>query len=303
MKQLVVLSGKGGTGKTSFTAALARLAPRVLIADADVDAPNLHLLLRARHERQGRTEFLGGLQVVLDEAACTGCGECTRVCRFEAVEMVASGLSWLPRFDPFACEGCGFGARVCPTRAITMSRRVAGTIHVSDTEVGPLVHARLRVAEENSGRLVSEVRRLAVEVARAEGRELILVDGPPGIGCPAIASLSGADAVLLVTEPTVAGLADLERVVQLAAHFRVPTAVVLNKADLWPPAEPAVRGLCSAHDLLFLGGVPYDTAFHKAARVGRTVVETGPAALVGRLLALWEDVRAFLGRAGERRVA
>jgi MinD superfamily P-loop ATPase len=303
MKQLVVLSGKGGTGKTSFTAALARLAPRVLVADADVDAPNLHLLLRARHERQGTTEFLGGLQVVVDEAACNGCGECARVCRFGAVELVASESSCLPRFDRFACEGCGFCARICPTRAITMSRRVAGTIHISDTEIGPLVHARLRVAEENSGRLVSEVRRLAAELARAEGRELILVDGPPGIGCPAIASLSGADAVLLVTEPTAAGLADLERVVQLASHFRIPAAVVLNKADLWPAAEPAVRGLCSAHGLPFLGGVPYDPAFHEAARIGRTVVEAGPPALVGRLLALWEDVRAFLAGAGERRVA
>jgi MinD superfamily P-loop ATPase len=302
MKQLVVLSGKGGTGKTSLTAALARLAPRVLVADADVDAPNLHLLLRVTHERQGTPEFLGGLQVVLDAAACTGCGECARVCRFEAVDM-ASGAHCLPRFDPFACEGCGFCARVCPPQAITMVRRVAGTIHVSETEVGPLVHARLRVAEENSGRLVSEVRRLAVELARAEERELVLVDGPPGIGCPAIASLAGADAVLLVTEPTVAGLADLERVAQLAAHFRIPAAVVLNKADLWPPAEPAVRGLCSARGLPFLGGVPYDPAFHEAARAGRTAVDAGPPALVGRMLALSEDVRAFLGRAGERRVA
>jgi MinD superfamily P-loop ATPase len=303
MKQLVVLSGKGGTGKTSFTAALAHLAPRVLIADADVDAPNLHLLLRARHERDGTREFLGGFQVVLDEAACNGCGECARVCRFGAVELVASEVSWLPHFDPFACEGCGFCARVCPTRAITMKRRVAGTIHISDTEVGPLVHARLRVAEENSGRLVSEVRRLAVELAQAEGRDLILVDGPPGVGCPAIASLSGADAVLLVTEPTAAGLADLERVVRLCAHFRVPAAVVLNKADLWPPAEAAVSELCRDKDLPYLGGIPYDAAFHAAARAGRTVIDSADPLLLGRMLGLWEDIRAFLAGAGERRVA
>jgi len=303
MKQLVVLSGKGGTGKTSFTAALARLAPHVLVADADVDAPNLHLLLRARQERDGIREFLGGLQVVLDEATCNGCGECVRVCRFGAVELVASEVRWLPRFDPFACEGCGFCAQVCPTRAISMSRRVAGTIHVSDTEVGPLVHARLRVAEENSGRLVSEVRRLAIELAQAEGRELILVDGPPGIGCPAIASLSGADAVLLVTEPTTAGLADLERVVQLVAHFRIPAAVVLNKSDLWPPAEAAVRELCRDRGLPYLGGIPYDPAFHAAARAGRTVIDTAEPLLLGRMLALWEDVRAFVAATGERRVA
>lgn len=303
MKQLVVLSGKGGTGKTSFTAALARLAPRVLVADADVDAPNLHLLLRARQERDGTREFLGGLQVVLDEAACSGCGECARVCRFGAVELVAPEVKWLPRFDPFACEGCGFCARVCPTRAIAMRRRVAGTIHVSDTEVGPLVHARLRVAEENSGKLVSEVRRLAVELARAEGRELILVDGPPGIGCPAIASLSGADAALLVTEPTSAGLADLERVVQLTAHFRVPAAVVLNKSDLWPPAEATLRELCAARGLPYLGGVAYDPAFHAAARAGHTVIDVAEPLLLGRMLALWEDVHTFLAAAGEKRVA
>jgi MinD superfamily P-loop ATPase len=303
VNQLTVLSGKGGTGKTSFTAALARLAPRALVADADVDAPNLHLLLRARRERHGSREFLGGHEVVLDDGPCTGCGECARVCRFGAVELVGSEPGRLPRFDPFACEGCGLCAHICPTRAITMRQRIAGTILVSDTEAGPLVHARLRVGEANSGKLVSEVRRLAAEVARLEGRSLVLTDGPPGIGCPAIASLSGADAVLLVTEPTPAGLADLERVVQLAAHFRIPAAVVLNKADLWPPAEAEVRELCSAHEILFLGGVPYDPAFHAAARTGGTVVEAGGPWLVGRMLTLWEEVSAFLAEAQEERTA
>jgi MinD superfamily P-loop ATPase len=303
MRQLVVLSGKGGTGKTSFTAALARFAPRVLVADADVDAPNLHLLLRATRQRGEGTEFPGGLEVGLDEAACNGCGECARVCRFDAVEMVDRGATVVPRFDPFACEGCGFCARVCPTGAITMNRRVAGAIYVSDTEVGPLVHARLRVAEENSGRLVSEVRRRAVEVADAEQRELILVDGPPGIGCPAIASLTGADAALLVTEPTASGLADLRRVVELCAHFRVPAAVVLNKADLWPPAEEELAQLCAARGLPYLGGVAYDPAFHTAARAGRTVVDTAGPPLLGRLLALWEEVRDFLADSAARRVA
>lgn len=303
MKQLVVLSGKGGTGKTSFTAALARLASSVVIADADVDAPNLHLLLRTRRERGGVRDFTGGLEVRIDESACTGCAECVRVCRFDAVELDAADLAWVARVDPFACEGCGFCARVCPTGAITMVRRTAGTVHVSDTAAGPLVHARLRVAEENSGRLVSEVRRLAVEIAEAEGRELILVDGPPGIGCPAISSLTGADAVLLVTEPTAAGVADLERVAGLAAHFHIPAAVVLNKADLWPPAEGAVEELCAANGLQFLGTVPYDPAFHAAARAGRTVVDVGSPVLVGRLLALYEDVVRFLEASVQRRVA
>jgi len=303
MRQLVVLSGKGGTGKTSFTAALARLAPGVLVADADVDAPNLHLLLQSRSERDQVREFPGGLEVELDTDACNGCGECARVCRFDAVELQGVGVDARPRFDPFACEGCGFCARVCPTGAIAMRRRVAGTIHVSDTRCGPLVRAELRVAEENSGRLVAEVRRLAAEVAADAGRDLILVDGPPGVGCPAIASLSGADAVLLVTEPTAAGLADLERVVELAAHFDVPTAVVLNKADLFPPADAAVAELCARRGLTYLGGVPYDPAFHAAARAGATVVDVGSPALAGRLLRLWEDVRAFLDAAAARRVA
>ena len=298
MTQLTILSGKGGTGKTSFTAALARLAPRVLVADADVDAPNLHLLLRGGREREAAREFAGGLDVTVDEGSCNGCGECVRVCRFGAVETDGDGTA---RIDPFACEGCGFCARVCPAGAITTARRIAGTIHVSDTEVGPLVHARLRVAEENSGKLVAEVRRLAAELARAENRGLILVDGPPGVGCPAISSLSGTDAVLIVTEPTPAGIADLERVADLAAHFGVPAAVVLNKAGLWPPAEDDVERVCEARGLPFLGRVPYDTAFHEAARAGRTVVDRGSPALVGRLVALWEDVQAFAGAAAEGR--
>lgn len=302
MRQLVVLSGKGGTGKTSFTAALARIAPRVLVADADVDAPNLHLLLRARCERHVAREFAGGLAVELDESACNACGECLRVCRFEAVELVASSTGTVARFDPFACEGCGFCARVCPTGAIAMRRRVAGTIQVCDTEVGPLVRADLRVAEENSGRLVAEVRRLAVEIAAAEQRDLILVDGPPGVGCPAIASMTGADGLLMVTEPTPAGLADLERVLELAAHFRIPAAVVLNKADLYPPAEAELVELCAARGVAYLGSIPYDPAFHAAARAGRTIIDAASPMLAGRFLQLWEDLRAFLDGATGRQV-
>jgi MinD superfamily P-loop ATPase len=303
MRQLVVLSGKGGTGKTSFTASLARLAPAVVVADADVDAPNLHLLLRAGRERPGTREFAGGLSVDLDDTACNGCGECARVCRFAAVEMSDTVNGPRPRVDHFACEGCGLCARICQLGAISMRRRVAGSIRICDTDVGPLVHARLNVAEENSGRLVSEVRRLAANVARAEGRDLVLVDGPPGVGCPAIASLSGADAALLVTEPTPAGLADLGRVVDLAAHFGIPTAVVLNKADLWPPAEAPLVDLCSSRSLPYLGAVPYDPAFHAAARVGRAAVEVCSPVLAGRLLTLWEDVVAFLDDVVQARVA
>lgn len=294
MKQLVVLSGKGGTGKTSFTAALARLAPRVLIADADVDAPNLHLLLRTQRVRPGTRAFAGGLAVQLDEGICDGCGVCVRACRFAAVAL-AEDASIRPtvRFDEFMCEGCGLCARVCPAGALTMRRRVAGMIEVCDTEVGPLVRADLRVAEENSGRLVAEVRRVAVEVADAEGRDLILVDGPPGVACPAIASMTGADATLLVTEPTPSGLADLTRVVDLAAHFRLPAAVVLNKADLYPPAEAGVIALCSERGLAYLGAVPYDRAFHGAARAGRTVLDVGAPQVAARMQQLWRDVSAF----------
>lgn len=303
MKQLVVLSGKGGTGKTSFTAALARLAPGVVVADADVDAPNLHLLLRGHGERGEARDFVGGLEVEIDEALCSGCGACADACRFEAIELGEENLSWVARIDPFACEGCGVCARVCPTNALSMRRRIAGSIHVTETDVGPLVHARLRVAEENSGKLVGEVRKLAVEVAGGEGRELVLVDGPPGVGCPAIAALAGADAALLVTEPTPAGLADVERVADLLDHFRIPAAMVLNKADLWPPAEHAVRELCAARGMAFLGCVSYDPAFHAAARAGRTVVDIGSPVLMGRFLALWEDVYAFLAGSRERSVA
>jgi MinD superfamily P-loop ATPase len=304
MKQLAVLSGKGGTGKTSFTAVLARLASRVVVADADVDAPNLHLLLRAVGERGDAREFPGRFEMVPDPEACNGCGECERLCRFGAIalEPCDDGIA-RPRIDELACEGCGLCSHACPAGAIGTRRRVAGTIRVLDTEVGPLIHARLRVAEENSGKLVSEVRRLAVEVAREEERGLVLVDGPPGVGCPAIAALTGADAALLVTEPTPAGLHDLGRAARLAAHFRIPAAVVLNKADLYPPAERELRAYCDEVGLAYLGSVPYSPAFHAAARAGRTVAEMGEPMVAGRMLRLHEDVSGFLAEACTSRVA
>jgi MinD superfamily P-loop ATPase len=304
VRQLVVLSGKGGTGKTSFTAVLARLAPRVVVADADVDAPNLHLLLRPTGERGEAHEFPGRLETIHDPSACCGCGECAALCRFGAIslERDVEGAEH-PRFDELACEGCGLCSHVCPTGAIQMQRRVAGTIRVFGTEAGPLVHARLKVAEENSGKLVTEVRRLAEEIAREEERELVLVDGPPGVGCPAIASLTGADATLLVTEPTPAGLHDLGRAARLAAHFGIPAAVVLNKADLYPPWEKELRGFCREVGLTYLGSVPYSPAFHAAARAGRTVVEMGDPVVAGRMLRLHEDVSEFLAASSESRVA
>ena len=233
MREFVVVSGKGGTGKTSLTASFAVLAGRSVVADCDVDAADLHLVLSPRVKLSGA--FRAGHVAVIDAARCTACALCERTCRFDAVKRDAEGAG-RPRFaiDPTACEGCGVCVRLCPERAIDFPERLSGEWYVSDTRCGPMVHARLGVAAENSGKLVWLVREKAREIAAREGHDLVLVDGPPGIGCPVIASLTGASAALVVTEPTLSGEHDMERVLQVARHFKVPAAVCVNKWDLNP---------------------------------------------------------------------
>jgi MinD superfamily P-loop ATPase len=299
MKEVLVLSGKGGTGKTSILGSFAAIARNKVLADCDVDAADLHLLLDPKTREE--EEFMGGEVAVIDEKKCTGCGLCEKLCRFEAIARsnpeageTEAGEPFF-RVDPVACEGCGFCARVCLAEAIAMREQRAGTSFVSETRFGPLVHARLGVAREHSGKLVARVRRRAREIAERETRDLILIDGPPGIGCPVISSVSGVNLVLLVTEPTLSGIHDLERVLGVLEHFGVRGVVCVNKCDINEENTYMIEKFCLERRVSVLGRIPYDDAFTDAMVRGKPLVEhsRGKAALA--VEALWNDLSRSLG--------
>jgi MinD superfamily P-loop ATPase len=272
IKELVVISGKGGTGKTSLTASFAVLARSAVVVDCDVDAADLHLVL-APQVRE-RHEFRCGHEAVIRPADCIGCGACLAHCRFGAVKMGRSGTGDLTfSIDPASCEGCGVCVRFCPTRAIDFPERLSGEWMISQTRCGPMVHARLGVAAENSGKLVSTVRREARRIAEQDGHSLLMVDGPPGIGCPVIASVTGASLVLIVTEPTVSGEHDLERVLALARHFDVPAAICVNKWDINPEMTERIERKAQQAGARVVGRVRYDRAVTDAQMQQRAVVE------------------------------
>jgi MinD superfamily P-loop ATPase len=289
LKQLVVVSGKGGTGKTVFSASLAALAGRVALADVDVDAANLHLLLRP--EVLERHEFVGGKKARVDERGCTACGRCLPVCRFDAISEDRSGRAVI---DLLACEGCGLCARVCDVAAIAMEPCVSGEWFVSRTRFGPFVHARLGIAQENSGKLVTEVRKRARQIGEGEGRELLIMDGSPGIGCPVIASLSGTDLALIVTEPTPSGVHDMERVVELARHFKIEAVCAVNKFDLNPANTERTASWCAAEGIPLVGRIPFDEAVIESVRRGLPLVEGSDGPAARGLRALWGRLREHL---------
>ncbi|HPA48236.1 MAG TPA: ATP-binding protein [bacterium] len=284
MKQITVISGKGGTGKTSFVAAFAGLAENAVLADCDVDAADLHLIFNPTVlETQ---EFMSGYQVRFDPEKCSACGECVPVCRFRAVTLHDDSL--LPLFDPFACEGCGCCVDICPTGALILEDRKSGEMYVSDTRFGPMVHARLDVGESSSGKLVSMVRTRSREIAEQEHRDLILIDGSPGVGCPVIASLNGVDTALIVTEPTVSGLHDLQRVTELCRHFQIPTSVIVNKFDLNAEMASQIESYSDGQDMICLGRIAFDPLFVKSMAASKTVVEfAGQSKTAERLQAIW----------------
>jgi MinD superfamily P-loop ATPase len=272
MKELVVISGKGGTGKTSVAASFAVLADRPVVADCDVDAADLHLVLSPRIKESH--EFRSGREAVIREADCTGCGVCLSHCRFDAVKAGGSPSGEM-RFsiDPISCEGCGVCVRFCPEGAIDFPERLCGEWMISETRCGPMVHARLGVAAENSGKLVSTVRREARRIAGEQGRSLIIVDGPPGIGCPVIASVTGATQVLVVTEPTVSGEHDLVRVLALARHFGIPASVCVNKWDINPEMTARIEDGARKAGALTAGRIRYDRSVTLAQMQGKAAVE------------------------------
>lgn len=266
IREIVIVSGKGGTGKTSLAAAFAALAKNGILCDADVDAADLHLLMQP--EVKERTDFMGGSKAVINPDLCTGCGTCRTLCRFDAI-------SDRYEVDPIRCEGCGVCVDFCPEQAIDFPVQRCGEWYISATRFGPMVHARLGIAEENSGRLVSLVRKETRQLAEERGLELILTDGPPGIGCPVIAAIGGATALVIVVEPTVSGIHDMERVVDLAAHFRVPGMVIVNKYDLNIEMTETIEQLAVQRNLVVLGRVPFDPVFTRSMVQGQTLFEYG----------------------------
>ncbi len=282
MRELVVLSGKGGTGKTSLTAALAFFGKNMALCDADVDAADLHLLMAPMIRR--RADFKGGGVAVIDPDRCTACGRCLELCRYGAISAHFE-------VDEIQCEGCGVCVDLCPEAAIDFPTKTCGRWFISDTRFGPMVHARLGVAEENSGRLVTLVRQEARKLAEENHLDLIMTDGPPGVGCPVIASIGGASALLVVTEPTVSGIHDMKRVMALAAHFKVPAMVCVNKFDLNPDQTRAIEAFAESRGAPVVGRVPFDPVFTESMVQGKTVPEYDGNSDASRVVArVWDAV-------------
>ncbi|MDK2823962.1 MAG: hypothetical protein PWQ67_776 [Clostridia bacterium] len=267
LKELVVISGKGGTGKTSIVASLATLIDNKVLADCDVDAADLHLVLNPRILEE--YEFRSGKTAYINKEKCTQCKKCLELCRFDAI-----GDDLI--IDKVSCEGCGVCVYFCPLGAIEFKDNLSGHWFISSTTYGPLVHAKLGIAEENSGKLVTLVKSQARKVAMEQNKELILVDGSPGIGCPVIASISGANLVLVVTEPTLSGIHDLERVISLTEHFNIETAVCINKADINYEMTEKILNNCQKQGLPVVGIIPYDNSVTKAQIQGISILDLAP---------------------------
>ena len=287
MKELVIISGKGGTGKTSLTASFAALALDAVLADCDVDAADLHVLLHP--DIQQRTEFKSGLTATIDPGRCTQCGLCREVCRFDAID-----ASYI--VNPFACEGCKVCVQQCPAHAIDTHENVCGEWYISATQYGPMVHARLGVAEENSGKLVAIVRQQARKLAEEQHKDLLIIDGPPGIGCPVISATTGTDLVLVVTEPTLSGLHDLKRVAELTEHFKIPACVCVNKFDINPEMTQQIKAYCQERHVAYIGELPYDTTAIKAVVRRMPVVELTDTDLARRIRELWIRLKSLTRR-------
>lgn len=281
MKQIVVISGKGGTGKSVLTASFAALAKSKVMVDCDVDAADLHLLLHPIVKE--RHEFRSGKTAKLDIKLCAQCDRCIDVCRFDAI---SDDLI----IDPISCEGCGLCSLICPAGAITMEENVAGEWFISNTKYGPFVHAKLGIAEENSGKLVAKIRQVAKEIAEKGSLEYVIIDGPPGIGCPVIASLSGVDRALVVTEPTLSGLHDAKRVIEVAEHFKVSVKLVVNKYDLNNEMTDRIGQFCRDKGIALIGKIGFDKAVVESMVAGKTIVEHCGGAIREDIVKIWKEL-------------
>ena len=296
MKEVVVISGKGGTGKTSIVASFAALAKNAVLADCDVDAADLHLVLEPKIKQ--KSDFSGGKGAAIVAEECSGCGKCQELCRFDAIHLNGEGNDVVDKtftVDPISCEGCKVCVEFCPVDAIEFNDCINGQWFISDTRFGPMVHAKLGIAEENSGKLVTLIRKEAKRIATEQKKDLIIVDGSPGIGCPVIASITGADFVLIVTEPTLSGKHDLGRVADLAANFGIPTLLCINKSDLNREITAQIAEEAGKHGIKLAGKIRYDKAFTKAQIMKATVIEYTGGRVSEEIKTLWRNVVYVLG--------
>lgn len=282
VKQIVIVSGKGGTGKTVISAAFCAIAKNKVIVDADVDAADLFLLLNPK--RQETYKFSGGSKAVIAQNLCTKCGACYNNCQFEAIDK-----SFV--IDEILCEGCGLCANICPNGAIKMQPSDSGEWYISETEYGIFVHAKLGVAEENSGKLVSLVKYKAREIANKNNCEWIIIDGPPGIGCPAIAALGGSDCVVIVTEPTLSGLHDARRVVELTKHFCLPVKFIINKYDLNQAITEEIEEYCNSNQIEIIGKIIFDECVVRSVIAGQTIMNNKKFEHKNVLLSAWDKIK------------
>jgi MinD superfamily P-loop ATPase len=287
MKEIVIISGKGGTGKTSITASFAYLGGKdVIVADCDVDAADMHLLVQPDW---GKSEnFHSGLLAKIDQEKCIKCGKCAEICRWNAIPVI--GKKYI--VQPLDCEGCGYCALVCPTDAISMNLQNVGNWFLSNIKTGTkMVHAKLGIGAENSGKLVAKVKNEAKAIAEKEGKEIIIVDGSPGIGCPVVSSLSGATYVVLVTEPSVSGIHDLKRVYELVKKFGIKAGCIINKADINMEKSNDIHEFLKAENIDFIADIPYDENFTKAMMMGKTIVEFDDGKIKQILENSWEKIK------------
>ena len=284
MKQIVVISGKGGTGKTIVTGAFAALAKNKVMADCDVDAADLHLLLKP--DIKERHDFRSGLSAFIDKDKCIECGKCRDICRFRAIpdDFV---------IDSVACEGCAFCSYICPVQAISMQENLAGEWFVSETRFGPMVHAKLGIAEENSGKLVSLVRRQAKELADKNNCDWVIVDGAPGTGCPVIASLSGIDYAVVVTEPTLSGLHDALRVIEVTKHFNVSSKLIINKYDLNTDMSDKIEKHCNENGIELIGRISFNKSVVSAMVEGKTIMEYEDSSVKDEIQDIWGKLKVM----------
>jgi MinD superfamily P-loop ATPase len=285
MKELVIISGKGGTGKTTIAAAFATLAENKVVADCDVDAADLHIIMAPEIQEQG--DFIGGKIPAINKELCTQCGLCRELCRFDAIteEYLINKVN---------CEGCGVCYNFCPEKAIDFNQVVSGKWFVSNTRFGPLIHAKLGIAEENSGKLVSLVRQKAKIKAEEEKHELIIIDGAPGIGCPVISCITGTDLILIVTEPTLSGIHDLKRTVELANHFGISSIVCINKFDLNTDMSQSIERYCYENKIKVMGKIPFDEQVVRALIQKKSISEHSSGIAAKAVKEMWQDISHVL---------
>ena len=289
MKEVVIISGKGGTGKTSLAATFVQLAKnKVVAADCDVDAADMHLLLHP--DFGNKQDFYSGYKAQINPSACIDCGECAQRCRFNAIDV----LNGNHVVDNISCEGCGYCAVICPANAVLMKEDLVGECYISDIVACKLVHARLKIGAGNSGKLVAHVKNTAHKIARSTGRPLILVDGPPGIGCPVISSLTGAHLVVLVTEPTVSGLHDLKRVYALVKKSKIHAACIINKCDINPLKTKEIEEYLKEKGIAHISNIAYNESFSKSLSMGKTILEYPDKQLIGELVSSWEKIDSII---------